>query len=299
MATRQYVSVYKSAQARDELLAYYDRIVRNWPVPYRETVVETRSGRTHILQCGKEDGRPLLLFHGTGNNCLMWRYNVERLGRQFRLHLIDTINDPGKSEAAADFSPETGYSLWVNEVLDALAIQKASLLGHSKGGWIALNSAVSVPARVDRIVLLAPAAGINAGVRPQFMLRSLAIGLFPSSRTVESYLRYMSGPKARINSDYAAYLARLIRGTKMRLVKHRQFTDEELRGIQAPVLLLFGDHDVSVDYRKVVARATSCIKKLDVHVVAGAGHALQGEEPELVDNLIIDFLQETRPAAAA
>ena len=123
--------------------------------------METKSGRTHILLCGKEDGRPLLLFHGTGNNSLMWRYNVEELGKQFRLHLIDTINDPGESAAVADFDPGTGYTQWIEEVLDVLRIQRASIVGHSKGGWIALNAAISSAARVDKIVLLAPAVGIH------------------------------------------------------------------------------------------------------------------------------------------
>ena len=104
MAKDRYVSVYRSPKSRHQLLEYYDRILRNWPVPYEEQFVETESGRTHILLCGKEGARPLLLFHGTGNNSLMWRYNIAGLGEHFRLHLIDTVNDPGKSEASPTFN---------------------------------------------------------------------------------------------------------------------------------------------------------------------------------------------------
>jgi pimeloyl-ACP methyl ester carboxylesterase len=287
----KYASVYKSAKFRDELLGYYDRVLRNWPVPFEERFLETPSGKTHILVCGSPTGRPLLFFHGTGNNSLMWRYNVEGLGRDCRLILVDTINDPGKSEASVGFDPQTGYARWITEVLDALELRKALIIGHSKGGWIALNAAIGAADRVERIALLAPAVGINSTVSRKFMAKSLRIGLFPTRRAVESYLKYVSGPGARINPDYADYLSRMIRGTRMRLIKHRRFTDEELQGIAAPVLLLFGDHEVCVDHEKVIDRAKSCITLLDVHVIPGTGHALQGEKPEEINALISSFMR--------
>ena len=291
MAKDRYVSVYRSPKSRHQLLEYYDRILRNWPVPYEEQFVKTESGRTHILLCGKEGARPLLLFHGTGNNSLMWRYNVAGLGEHFRLHLIDTVNDPGKSEASPTFNSQTDYARWTAEILDALGIGKAMLVGHSKGGWIVLNAAISAPARVERIVLLAPAVGINSAVSPQFMRKSLSLGLFPTRRAVESYLRYVSGPGARVSTEYADYLSKVIRGTKHKLVKHRLFSDDELKGIDSPVLLVFGDHEVCVEYRKVVERARSHIRRLEVQIIAGTGHALQGEKPETVNKLIIGHLQ--------
>lgn len=288
----RYVSVYKSAKWRDLLLGYYGRILRNWPIPWEERILETRSGRTHVLLCGREGGRPLLLFHGTGNNSLMWRYNVASLGESFRLHLIDTINDPGKSEAASGFHAETDYARWTEEVFDALGIGKALLVGHSKGGWIVLNAAVCLPARVEKIVLLAPAVGINAEVSPAFMRKSLRLGLFPTQRAVESYLRYICGPEARVSAEYAGYLMQVIRGTTHRIIKHRLFTDDELKGIKAAVLLAFGDNEVCCGYRKVVERAKACIPRLDVRIIEGTGHALQGEKPDVVNRLILDHLRE-------
>jgi pimeloyl-ACP methyl ester carboxylesterase len=291
MAEAKYVSVYRSQRSRGRLLEYYDRILRNWPIPCEERFVETKSGKTHLLLCGKEGARPLLLFHGTGNNSLMWRFNVAQLGEHFRLHLVDTVNDPGKSEAAPGFNPDTDYARWTTEVLDALGIGKALLVGHSKGGWIVLNAAICIPARVEKVVLLAPAVGINSDLSPKFMLKSLRVGLLPTRKAVESYLKYVSGPGARISTEYADYLAKVIRGTKPRLIKHKRFSDEELRSIDAPVLLVFGDHEVCVDYRKVVDRARSCIRHLYVQIIPGTGHALQGEKPDTVNRLIIGHLQ--------
>jgi len=286
-----YASVYRSDVVRKELMAYYDRILQNWPVPYEEKYVETRSGKTHILLCGNVDGRPLLLFHGTGNNSLMWRYNVEALGKHFRLHLIDTINDPGKSQAAMDFNPEPGYACWIEEVMDALGIRKALLVGYSKGGWIALNTAIHSATRVEKVVLLAPAAGINASVKPGFMLKSLRVGLLPSMKAIESYVRYLSGSDTLPQADYVEYLYKLVKGTRLKMVAHRKFSDDELKNLDVPVMLLFGENEISVAFRKVVERAEACIRQLTVHIAADAGHALPGEKPDVVNELIIRHLQ--------
>ena len=83
----------------------------------------------------------------------------------------------------------------------------------------------------------------------------------------------------------------MIRGTKLKLIKHRQFSDEELKSIDSPVLLVFGDHEVCVDYRQAVDRAQSYIRRLEVQIIAGTGHALQGEKPHAVNRLIIGHLQ--------
>ncbi len=286
----QYVSVYKSDRSRRDLLGYYDRILQKWPLPFEERILETQSGRTHVLACGQSDGKPLLLFHGTGNNSTMWRNNVSGLGEHFRLYLIDTLNDPGKSEARAEFNPGTDYARWTAEVLDALRLPAAPLVGHSKGGWIALNAAIGIPARVQRVVLLAPAAGISSRLNPGFMRKSLRLGVFPTRGAVQAYLRYMSGPGASVSVGYADYLLKLIRGTTHKMVAHRAFSDDELKAIAAPVLLVFGEHEVCVDYGHVLDRARSCIRNLETQIVAGAGHALQGEKPEAVNKLIADFL---------
>jgi hypothetical protein len=114
------------------------------------------------------------------------RCDVAHLGEHVRLYLVDTINDPGKSEAAPEFRAETDIARWTTEILDALGIGKALLVGHSKGGWIVLNAAITAPACVS--------------------------------------------------TEYADYLLKVIKGTRLELVKHRQFSDDELKSIDAPVM---------------------------------------------------------------
>lgn len=286
----KYISVYKSEKAKVALMEYYNAALRKFPILFEELLIKTKCGKTHIILCGKNGGPPLFLFHGTGNNSLMWKYNIEGLGKHFRLYLIDTINDPGKSQAATIFNPETDYSTWIEEILEKLKIDKVSLLGHSKGGWIALNTLIDIPAKVDKIVLLAPAAGIHSTLKSKFIFKSLSVGIFPTEKNVISYLKYISGPENSINVNYAKYLSKLIKGTNAKVIKHRKFSDKELNNINKPVLLLFGENEKCIDYQLVIQRAKSLIENMEAVVIPDAGHGLQGEKPEIVNKLIIDFI---------
>jgi pimeloyl-ACP methyl ester carboxylesterase len=285
----KYRSLYRSEKHKAELYALYDKVLDNWPVPFREIELETPCGRTHLINCGNASGEPLLLFHGINNNSLMWRFNVAGLGERFNLYLVDTINDPGKSEAAAAFDPARDYAAWVRETLSALGLHDAFFLGHSKGGWIVLNTLVSDPALVRKACLLAPAVGINAKLKTKFMLKSISVGISPTVKKVTSYFRYMSGPGRSANPDFIEYLTQIIKGTRSRPVRHRQFTDDELRAIRRPLLIAFGDREVCGDYRKVIERAQRLIPGVEVKIVPGAGHGLQGEEPEKVNSMIAGF----------
>lgn len=285
-----YSYVYKSKKWETELLYCYDTILQKWPVPFEEMLVRTPAAKTHILLSGNPDGKPLFLFHGTGNNSLMWRYNVEELGKKYRLYLIDTPNDPGKSAASAAFKPPESYTEWIGGLIDELELGKISIVGHSKGGWLALNAVINFPEKIDKTVLLAPAAGLISKLNPEFLKRSLKVGLFPSEKNVTEYLKYMYGSKREINADYAKYLSNLIKGTKSKPAAHREFTDEELHGIKSPVLLVFGEHERSIDYKQAIKRAEANIENLQTMIVEETGHALQGEKPEEINRLIAGFV---------
>ena len=124
------------------------------------------------------------------------------------------------------------------------------------------------------------------------MLKSLYVGLSPSIKKMKAYAGYLSGPGKEFSDSHIEYLSKLITGTRSKLIKHRRFTDHELKNIQKPVLMLFGDHEVCIDYHKVIERAKSNIRQLDVHIVPNAGHALPDNNPELISNLIIAHLKK-------
>jgi len=60
----------------------------------------------------------------------------------------------------------------------------------------------------------------------------------------------------------------------------------------APTLLLIGDHEIMYEPRKAVQRARQLIPNLQAELVAGAGHMLNSDQPEIVNKRILQFLQQ-------
>jgi pimeloyl-ACP methyl ester carboxylesterase len=286
-----YKSVYKTEDDKRNLLEIYDKVLKNWPVPFSEAYKESKYGKTHILICGNENGKPVLVFHGTGNNSLMWRYNCEELGKKYCLYLVDTINDPGKSEYSNIFDPQKDYCNWIEDLINQLGLKSVSIIGHSKGGWLALNTVIGIPERIENVVLLAPAVGINSKLNMKFLLKSISVGINPSYGNIEKYFKYISCPGKLPNKQYIDYVSTLIKGTKSKPINHRQFNDTELRSIHKPLFLLFGEYEVCNNYKMVIERAKTLIHDLRFEVIHNAGHGLQGDCPEIVNELILDFLK--------
>jgi pimeloyl-ACP methyl ester carboxylesterase len=68
------------------------------------------------------------------------------------------------------------------------------------------------------------------------------------------------------------------------------FTDEELKRISAPILLLIGDHEIMYEPKKALDRATSLIPDLQAEFIPNAGHMLNRDQPEEVNARALKFL---------
>jgi len=79
---------------------------------------------------------------------------------------------------------------WLREVLDELGIVRASIVGASYGGFLALNYAIAEPGRVKKLVLVSPAAGIVALPR-SFYTRLVLWLLVPGRPVVERIMDWI------------------------------------------------------------------------------------------------------------
>ncbi|MEI6126775.1 MAG: alpha/beta hydrolase [Pseudomonadota bacterium] len=108
----------------------------------------------HYLQTGKGDD--LVLLHGLGGNLAIWFLRmVEHLRSDFRLTACD-LRGHGKSDM-----PPTGYTTDImaedlRGLLDALGLEKVSLVAHSWGADIAMHFTLLYPERVNKLVAMEP-----------------------------------------------------------------------------------------------------------------------------------------------
>lgn len=154
----EYQSVFKSPQAEAVYMAAYDRALEAWPLPYETEYVPTAYGDTHMIISGPEDGEPLILLPGSIVDATSWSVSIAAFARTYRVYALDTMGDVGKNKMVEPFPDPAGAAEWLTDVLDALEIEKAFMVGYSQGGFFTAIYALQKPERLKKIVLLAPAA---------------------------------------------------------------------------------------------------------------------------------------------
>jgi pimeloyl-ACP methyl ester carboxylesterase len=105
------------------------------------------------------EGPPIILLHGLGNDWSQWRDNIAYFARSFRVHALDM---PGFGLSADPGVPVTPgwYASFMKIFLETVGIGAADVVGHSFGGAVALELAVSFPQLVRRTVVI-DAAGLG------------------------------------------------------------------------------------------------------------------------------------------
>ncbi|MBW2619653.1 MAG: alpha/beta fold hydrolase, partial [Deltaproteobacteria bacterium] len=119
--------------------------------------IELKTGlRLHYVSQGDSQGKVVIFLHGYLDSWKSFQLVLDRLGPQHQAYAIDQRGhgDSDKPEgryAIKDFSGD------VIAFMDALGIERASLVGHSMGSFIARQVALSAPDRVERLVLIGTA----------------------------------------------------------------------------------------------------------------------------------------------
>ena len=250
--------------------------------------VATRSGRVHCVEMG--EGSAVLLFHGSGRSVADWlEGSMQALSKRRRVIAFDYYGC-GCSERNPKFT--YGYGLWIQQaidLLDALGVGQATLVGHSVGGALALIVASAHPDRVDHVVTI----GTGVAVEPaQFLPVIPGVGEFLMSRVT------MFGPAMSRQNAEALEAAFKIRGTRAALLMYirRQMTVDGLstmarrvlQNVRAPILHISASEDRNISVQ--AARRLTWLTGSDLIVIPGATHMVHCEKPAEVTTEIERFL---------
>lgn len=282
--------MFKTPEGQARYFAAYDATLALWPAPMESFDVPTRFGPTHVHTSGPADAPPLLLLPGLGISSTMWYPNVAELSRAQRVYALDTIGDKGKSVCTRSLLTRSDFVDWLSDVFSELRLEKVNFIGMSYGGFLGLNLALAAPERVMKLVLLAPAASLLP-LRPQFYVPLMASRLLPGLPAARNLMLRIF---ARHDVNTSPVVEQFILKTDFQgdyNVLPPVYTDEELRQVKAPTLLLIGEHEIIYDPRAALKRAAHLIPTIQTDLIPGAGHALTLDQPELVNARLLKFLK--------
>lgn len=285
-------SPFETSAGEAKFLAAYDAELRRWPVSYEEIDVPTRFGKTHVVVCGPKTAPPLVLLHGYMATATMWSPNVAAFSKDYRVYAVDVMGQPSKSVPDEPIGNVADFASWLTATLDGLHLDRVCLMGMSFGGWLALNYAVAVPQRLRTLVLLSP-GGLLPMAR-QFTMRGMFMVWFPTHFTVNAFFHWLGfTDRAYANLLEMIYLG--LRHFRMPIETARVMpavvTDEALRAMTVPTLLLIGDQEVISDPAQALARARRLIPHFEGELVAGCRHDMSASQHDVVNTRVLEFLK--------
>lgn len=274
----------------------YDKSLELWPVEYSTYYVNTVQGKTHIIESGNKTAPSLILLHGGSMSSTMWYPNVVEWSKYYRVICVDILGDKNKSISQTEFIDRPSYALWLKDVLDALQIKKTDIVGLSYGALNIVNFLLFYPEKVNRVVLMSPAATY---VPFDAKFYTHAFGMVKNPNGVQLFLNWIFDDRYKPHSFIAEQLVAAmnwIEPSKSTTPKENGFpyvfTDEELASIRNSILLMLGENEVMYNVDEAYKRAVNSSPCMTVELVQEVGHLMSMENPSYINKRVLEFLSE-------
>jgi pimeloyl-ACP methyl ester carboxylesterase len=277
-----------------------------------ETV--TLHGRESGYLIGGE-GPVLLLIHGMAGTCENWREVIESLTRHYTVIAPDLPGHGLSAGGQGDYSLGN-LAAGLRDLLLVLGHERATIVGHSLGGGIAMQFSYQFPEMVERLVLVS-SGGLGLEVSP--VLRAAALPgaelfIAATAGTGQKIGGAIGRGLAKVGVKPAADLAEVARGygslaeperRKAFLATLRSVVGTEGQRVSAadrfylaeevPVLIVWGARDpiIPASHGEDAHRALPGSR---LEIFDGVGHMPQIEQPSRFITVLEDFLAETEPA---
>ncbi len=283
-------SLYRSAEGYQRVMEHYDATLEAMAVPYETRYVETGFGPSHVLICGKENGKPVVLWHGQNANVMSWLHWIPALAPTYHICAIDVIGGMGKSAPSRPSKKGLAYGQWAAEVLKGLDLQRASMVGASQGGWLIAKLASVAPQAIESATLLS-----SAGFLPLSLIKALRMlprVLFkPPEKAAREMLAIVSAPDVPPDPFFLGLLELMLRYFRSEAAVPAM-RDEEIRKLTAPAYLLMGQYETAMNPYKVIERGVRLLPNLvTAEIVPGVGHSMIHRQPDWVISRVLHFIE--------
>lgn len=252
-------------------------------------VFASTGGRKHV------QGQPWVLFlHGAGNCHLTWTQQV----RAFAYNGYNVLAPDMPGHDLSEGQPISGIEAqakWLIGVMDALAIDKAHLVGHSQGGIIALETAVLAPSRIASVTFVATAAVIPANPALIKMAEE------NPEKAFNLMVSWGSGTSAHAHDNSVPGVSLIDAGLRVMGLNAPEALATDLRSCAAyengvaaakkltcPSLCIFAKEDKMTPVRAGCVLAEN-LNNNELHILEGVGHMLPLEKPQEINRLIKNF----------
>jgi pimeloyl-ACP methyl ester carboxylesterase len=260
---------------------------------------------------GSKNQEVILFIHGLGSYAPAWKYNIPKLSKSYRCIIVDLVgygkSSKGNYQADMSFHANNIFSL-----MQTIAIPAFHIVGHSMGGQIAIHMALKEPKRVKSLSLIAP-AGIETfnEQEKQLLINSSTsaaiaavsdeqykINLSVNFYKMDERADFMYNDRVLIKNDslFKEYCHVVSQGIKGML---NEPVFDRLPQLNTPTLIIYGNQDrlipnsylhAGFTTKKIGISAQENIPNSTLKMVDKAGHFANFDQPDKVNELILNFL---------
>jgi pimeloyl-ACP methyl ester carboxylesterase len=280
MTDREFLGRWRNQKAEARYRAIEDELWARHKRQPQTIDVEGAYGTTRAYHW-PGPGDPIVFLHGIGMTSLIWADYADVLADR-DVWSIDILGDVGRSVQRVAYREPDDLGVALEDALAMMELRHCHLVGHSLGGWLALNLAVRRPQRLSSLLLLDP-VGIGALHMLRFAMSGVPVllGGFapnPLRRWIASRFRM-----PLVNDKQTIRLT--LRGQinhPPRIPRLMPFSDDELQSVMVPATVLAGEKTEPFDPDELVHRASELIRHAHVALVPDAGHAFPADHVDLV-----------------
>lgn len=266
--------------------------------------------------CGDpSDGRPvILLVHGMAGSSATWRGVMPILGRHATVIAPDLLGHGRSAKPRHDYSLGSFASM-LRDLLVALGVERATLVGQSLGGGVAMQMAYQYPERCERLVLVG-SGGLGRDV--SLMLRALTLPgaelvmpvIFPSfvrdvGNAVSRRLHDLGVRAPVIEEQWRGYVSLVDPETRAAFVRTLRAVvdfggqtvsaqDRLYLAAQVPTLIVWGRNDRIIPVSHAYT-AHDALPGSRLEIFEHCGHFPHSEDPVRFAEVLLQFLEETEP----
>jgi len=267
--------------------------------------VRLPDGSTHYELGGPENGKIVVLVHGFSVPYFIWDPTFDFLTRAgFRVLRYDLygrgLSDRPKLRYDIDL-----FCKQLRDLMDILGLDApAILVGLSMGGLVAATFSARHPRRVSRLVLIDPAGArpvtLPMGIRAVRLpgIGELVLGLFGSVVLIKGIASDLFGPdlvaefqnKYRVQMKFKGFRRALLSTMRNGMLDDSAYVYQRLGQAGFPILLVWGENDHTVPFEQSIV-LRELVPNVNFHPVSGCGHIPHYEKPEIVNPVLLSFME--------
>ncbi len=260
----------------------------------QEEFVIVDGNRIRYLKAGSSR-RNLVLIHGLGASAERWESVMSSFSKHFTVYVPDLIGFGLSDKPTVDYTTEF-FAHFVSQFLAEIGVKKATVIGSSLGGQIAVEYVSSNQDSVEKLILVSPAGAMKQST-PALDAYIMA-ALYPDPSSAKTAFSAMTGTNKDVSQNIIdGFVQRMLMPNAKYAfmstilgLKNAPEISTKLEILEIPTLVVWGELDpvIPITYAKYFVQR---IRDCRFYQMEGCGHTPYVEDPSEFSKLVLDFLK--------